>query len=333
MSGSESKVYFGLRSLKRTVKLATIGIMIEGQEDLTWERLFRLAEAVEALGFESLFRSDHLTALNGESQRDSLPLWPSLTALAMKTQRLRFGPMVCSMTFRQPALLAKMAAAVDVLSGGRLDLGVGAGWYEGEHRMFGLDFPPYRTRLEMLDEGTQVIKLLWSGQPVSFTGQHYRLEAAETYPLPAKPLPPILMGGKGEKTLQIVAKHANEWNCSYVGLDIFRQKSGQLDQHCLALGRDPATLHRSLMIPFIIGQDEATVRKRLAAHRAMFSDLPRTYTEWQVRGFLGGSPQQLLDQLKAFEEAGVERFMLQHNDLDDLDSLELLASHILPYFG
>lgn len=312
--------------------MVTIGIMIEGQENLTWERLFRLAEAVETLGFESLFRSDHLTALNGESQRASLALWPSLTALALKTQRIRFGPMVCSMTFHQPALLAKMAAAVDVLSGGRLDLGLGAGWYEGEHRMFGLDFPPYRTRLEMLDEGTQVIKLLWSGQPVSFTGQHYRLQAAETYPLPAQPLPPLIMGGKGEKTLQIVAKHATEWNCSYVGLDVFRQKSGQLNQHCLARGRDLATLRRSLMIPFIIGQDEATVQKRLEAHRAMFSDLPQTYPEWQARGFLGGSPQQLLDQLKAFEEAGVERFILQHNNLDDLASLELLARQVLPHF-
>jgi alkanesulfonate monooxygenase SsuD/methylene tetrahydromethanopterin reductase-like flavin-dependent oxidoreductase (luciferase family) len=104
--------------------------MIEGQEDLTWERFFRLAEAVEALGFESLFRSDHLTALNGLAQRASLALWPSLTALALKTQRLRFGPLVCSMTFRHPALLAKMAASVDVLSSGRLDLGLGAGWYE-----------------------------------------------------------------------------------------------------------------------------------------------------------------------------------------------------------
>jgi len=307
--------------------------MIEGQEDLTWERFFRLAEAVEALGFESLFRSDHLTALNGLAQRASLALWPSLTALALKTQRLRFGPLVCSMTFRHPALLAKMAASVDVLSSGRLDLGLGAGWYEGEHRMFGLDFPPYRTRLEMLDEGTQVIKLLWSGQPVTFTGQHYRLEAAETYPLPAQQSPTIIMGGKGEKTLQIVAKYATEWNCSYVGLDIFRQKSSRLEEHCLTIGRDPATLRRSLMIPFIIGQDEATIQKRLQAHRAIFSDLPPTRADWEAAGFLGGNPQQLLDQLKACEEAGIERFMLQHNDLDDLDSLELLASQVLPHFS
>ena len=307
--------------------------MIEGQEDLTWERFFRLAEAVEALGFESLFRSDHLTSLNGLSRRASLALWPSLTALALKTQRLRFGPLVCSMTFRHPALLAKMAASVDVLSSGRLDLGLGAGWYEGEHRMFGLDFPPYRTRLEMLDEGMQVIKLLWSGQPVTFTGQHYSLEAAETYPLPAQQSPTIIMGGKGEQTLQIVAKYATEWNCSYVGLDIFRQKSSRLDEHCLTIGRDPAALRRSLMIPFIIGQDEATIQKRLQAHRAMFSDLPQTRAAWEAAGFLGGSPQQLLDQLKAFEEAGIERFMLQHNDLDDLDSLELMASEVLPHFS
>ncbi len=125
--------------------MAELGIMIEGQEDLTWERFFRLAEAVEDLGFASLFRSDHLTALQGQSKRESLALWPSLTALALRTKRIRFGPMVCSMTFRHPAMVAKMAASVSVLSGGRLDLGLGAGWYAGEHDMFGHSFPKYST--------------------------------------------------------------------------------------------------------------------------------------------------------------------------------------------
>ncbi|MBI3762179.1 MAG: LLM class flavin-dependent oxidoreductase, partial [Chloroflexi bacterium] len=127
--------------------MSNIGIMIEGQEDLTWDRLFRLARAVEDLGFESLFRSDHLTALDGDSKRASLALWPSLTALALRTSRIHFGPMVCSMTFRHPAIAARMAASVDALSGGRFELGIGAGWNEGEHRMFGIDFPPYKTRL------------------------------------------------------------------------------------------------------------------------------------------------------------------------------------------
>jgi alkanesulfonate monooxygenase SsuD/methylene tetrahydromethanopterin reductase-like flavin-dependent oxidoreductase (luciferase family) len=240
--------------------------------------------------------------------------------------------MVCSMTFRHPAMVAKMAASVDVLSGGRLDLGLGAGWYRGEHRMFGLDFPPYRTRLEMLDEGAQVIKALWSGRPARFAGQHYQLEAAENYPRPVQSSPTIIMGGKGEKTLQVVVKHATEWNCSYAGLDIFREKSARLDEHCQAIGRDPATLRRSLMIPFVVGRDGTAVQNRIEAHLATFSNLPPTLADWYAAGFVGGSPQQVLDQLKAFEEAGIERFMLQHNDLDDLDSLALLAREVLPSF-
>jgi alkanesulfonate monooxygenase SsuD/methylene tetrahydromethanopterin reductase-like flavin-dependent oxidoreductase (luciferase family) len=142
----------------------------------------------------------------------------------------------------------------------------------------------------------------------------------------------MIMGGKGDKTLQIVAKHASEWNCSYVGLDVFREKSQRLDEHCQALGRDPTTLRRSLMIPFVIGRDEAALQKRIERHRATFATLPATYADWRAAGFLGGSASQLLDQLKAFEAAGIARFMLQHNDLDDLDSLGLLAAEVLPHF-
>jgi F420-dependent oxidoreductase-like protein len=313
--------------------MAEIGIMLEGQEDLTWDRLFRLAEVVESLGFAHLFRSDHLTSLDGSSQRASLALWPSLTAMALKTDRIRFGPMVCPMTFRHPVMLAKMAAAVNVLSGGRLDLGLGAGWNAYEHRMFGIDYPPYPTRLEMLDEGAEVIRALWSGRPTTFTGRYYRLEAAESYPLPAEMPAPIIMGGKGKKTLQIVARHATEWNFSYEGLDAFRQKSAELDESCLAIGREPASLRRSVMIPYVIGPDEATLQKRIEVHRSIFPGLPQDLAGWHATGFPGGRPQQVVDQLKAFEAAGVERFMLQHNDLDDLDSLELLTSDVLPHFG
>lgn len=311
--------------------MAEIGIMIEGQEDLTWERFFNIAETVEGLGYASLFRSDHLVSLFASPDRATLALWPSLTALALRTTRIRFGPMVCSMTFRHPAMLAKMAAAVDVLSGGRLDLGLGAGWHKNEHQMFGIHYPPYKTRLEMLDEGAQVITGLWSGQPFSFEGQHYQLVQAENHPGPAQANPTIIMGGKGEKTLKIVARLATEWNCSYADIDLFRHKSDELDENCRAIGRDPATLRRSLMIPFVIGVDRSSIQDRIEAHRRMFAGLPATPEDWLAAGFPGGSPQQLLDRLMAFAEAGVERFMLQHNDLDDLDSLELMAQEILPH--
>ena len=311
--------------------MATIGIMLEGQEGLTWERLFRLAEAVERLGFESLFRSDHLTSLYGFSERQTLALWPSLAALALRTNRIRFGPMVCSITFRHPALLAKMATAVSDLSNGRLDLGIGAGWYEGEHRMFGIDFPPYGTRLEMLDEGAQVIKALWSGEPTTFHGKHYRLEAAEDHPTPPGNSLTLIMGGKGEKTLKVVARHANEWNFSYGGIDFFRRKSRELDERCHEIGRDPAEITRSLMVPFVIGKDDAAVQNHIDAHREVFPDLPATLPEWRAAGFPGGTPPHLTEQLQAFAGAGVERFMLQQNALDDVDSLELLASEVMPY--
>lgn len=313
--------------------MTELGIMIEGQEDLTWERFFRLAERVEVLGFASLFRSDHLTSLDGWSKRHALALWPSLTALALRTHRIRFGPLVCSMTFRHPAMVAKMAASVSVLSEGRLDLGVGAGWYAGEHHMFGHDFPLYATRLEMLDEGATVIKALWSGQPATFSGKHYRLQAAESYPLPGETRPSLIMGGKGDKTLKVVAKQASEWNCSYVGLDLFRAKSAQLDENCEAVGRDPASLRRSVMIPFVIGLDEGSVQNRIEAQRGMLPNLPANLAEWRAAGFVGGHPEEVVAQLKAFEAAGSERFMLQHNDLDDLTSLELLANEVLPHFS
>lgn len=309
--------------------MVEVGIMVEGQEDMTWDRFLGLARTVEQLGFGSLFRSDHLTALNGEKERHSLALWPSLSALALQTKRIRFGPMVCSMTFRHPAILAKMAASVSELSGGRLDLGIGAGWYQGEHEMFGIDFPRYGIRLKMLDEGAQVIRLLFSQAQANFHGEFYQLSKADTYPKPQNLT--IIMGGKGKKTLEVVARNADEWNCSYVGVDVFREKSRQLDDNCEAIGRDPLTLRRSLMIPFVIARSEGEVQECINAHRVIFSDLPEDLIAWHDAGFIGGTPQQVLDQMKEFESAGITRFMLQHNNLDDPDSLALMAEEVLPF--
>ena len=306
-----------------------VGIMVEGQEGMTWERFLGLARTVEKLGFGSLFRSDHLTALGGAKNRQSLDLWSSLSVLASQTNRIRFGPMVCSMTFRHPAILAKMAASVSVLSNGRLDLGIGAGWYREEHEMFGIDFPRYGTRLKMLDEGAQVIRLLFATESANFNGEFYQLTDAMTYPKPQNLT--IIMGGKGKKTLEVVARNADEWNCSYVGEDIFKDKSRQLDINCEAIGRDPLTLRRSLMIPFAIARSEGELQERIHAHRLMFSDLPGDLSAWHRAGFIGGTPQQVIDQLKRFEQAGVTRFMLQHNNLDDIDLLTLLAEEVLPF--
>lgn len=312
--------------------MTTIGLMIEGQEDLTWDRFFRLADAAEALGFECLFRSDHLTALEGFPGRRSLELWTSLTALAVRTKRLHFGPLVCSLTFCHPSLIAKKAAALHELSGGRFELGIGAGWYKGEHQMFGLPYPPYTARLEMLDEGARVIKALWSGQPAAFAGRHFQLAQAETHPHPVSL--PLIMGGKNEqRTLRIIAEHASEWNCTYIGVAGFARKSAVLDEHCAALGRDPRTLRRSLMLPTVIGRDAAQVQAQIDAQRAMFPSLPADLAAWRAAGYVGGAPADIVEQLKAYAAAGAARCMLQHNHLDDFDSLELLAREVLPHFA
>jgi len=306
-----------------------ITLMLEGQEDLTWARFLRFAEAAEGLGFEGLFRSDHLTSLEGFAQRESLAMWPSLTALAMHTERIRFGPMVCSITFRHPAMVAKMAASVDVLSGGRLDLGIGAGWFAGEHEMFGIPYPRYGERLDRLEEGAAVIEALWSGSPTSLDAEHYPLVQAEHHPQP--PHHTLIMGGKGERTLRVVARHATEWNCSYSTLEVFRAKSFELDEACEEVDRDPATVRRSMMLPFAIGRDHRTIQAHIDAHRVTFPGLPRDPADWREAGFLVGSPAEIVDQLGTRAEAGATRFHLQQNALDDLGSVELLASEVLPH--
>lgn len=313
----------------RVATMADIALMLEGQEGLTWERWFRFAEAADALGFEGLFRSDHLTALNGEPGRESLALWPSLTALALRTRRIRFGPLVASVTFRHPAMVAKMSASIDVLSNGRFDLGLGAGWFAGEHEMFGIPYPKYTERLERLDEGAGVVRALWSGKETTAAGHHYSLRGARNLPLPLGRPPTLIMGGKGEKTLRVVARHATEWNFSYSTLGHFVEKSSELDRACEEIGRDPSSIRRSMMLPFAIGRDDATVRAHISAHRATFADLPETPQEWLAAGFLVGSPEGIVDQIGQRVEAGVSRFMLQQNALDDLKSVELLASEVL----
>lgn len=309
--------------------MADVGLMVEGQEDLTWERWFRFADAAESLGFEALFRSDHLTALNGEPGRESLALWPSLTAVALRTRRIRFGPLVASITFRHPAMVAKMASSIDVLSDGRFDLGLGAGWFAGEHEMFGIRYPKYSERLERLDEGAGVVRALWSGQEKTTSGPHYPLQRARNLPLPLGRPPALIMGGKGEQTLRVVARHATEWNFSYSSLGHFVRKSAELDRACEEVGRDPSSIRRSMMLPFAIGRSDQAVRAHVSAHRTTFSNLPDTPEDWLAAGFLVGSPEAIVDQIGERIEAGASRFMLQQNALDDLASVELLASEVL----
>jgi F420-dependent oxidoreductase-like protein len=308
-----------------------VGIMIEGQEGLTWERWLTLVGAAENLGYESLCRSDHLTGLAGESRRPSLETWTSLSVLATRTRRIRFGPMVSPITFYHPALLAKMAAALDTLSGGRLDLGIGAGWNEHEHVMFGIPMPPLKERLDRLECGARHIRALGAGQPVTLDQPYYPLRQAENYPLPSHGRLRLVVGGRGEKrTLRIVAEFADEWNATRVDIAGFRHKREVLAGHCRALGRDPETITRSLMVPLAIGRGPAEVAQRIAAARAIFPVMPPDEAAWRAASFLVGSPADVTTTLEQWKQAGLERVLLQMLDQTDIAALELFAREVLP---
>lgn len=308
-----------------------VGIMIEGQEGLTWERWLRLVQAAEEMGYESLCRSDHLTGLGGESKRPSLETWTSLTVLATRTRRLRFGPMVSPVTFYQPALLAKMAVALDTLSGGRLDLGLGGGWNEHEHNMFGIPLPPMKERLDRLQCAARYVRALGVGEPVTLEQPYYALRRAESYPPPTHGRLRLVIGGRGEKrTLRIAAEFADEWNVTRVDPAGFRHKREVLAGHCQAFRRDPETITRSLMVPLAIGRDRQDIAQRIAAARATFPSMPADEAGWGEASFLVGSPDDVVTSLREWEAAGVQRVLLQMLDQDDLAALELVARHVLP---
>ena len=299
--------------------------MIEGQDGLTWPRWQRLAAAAEDLGFVGLYRSDHYTNAN-PPDKASLELWVSLTWLASHAGRIEFGPLVSPVSFRQPTLTARMAAAVDDLSGGRLTLGLGAGWQAREHDHFGWQLLDVPARFARFEEGLEVItRLLNSDAPVDFDGAHYRLREAILLPRPARPGgPPILIGGNGPKrTLPLVARYASEWNGVFLTPADFADRNRQLDALLLAAGREPAAVRRSLMIGCVFGRDAAELEAH-AARRGTTPDKLRASGKLAV-----GDGAEIADQLVAWSAAGVQRIMLQWLDLDDLDGIAALARAIL----
>lgn len=313
-----------------------VGVMIEGQEDLDWELWRRIIRATEDLGFESLWRSDHFFSLSGPHSRDALETFLSFVLVAEESSRIRFGPLVASMTFRHPSLLARMAAQIDRLSGGRFVLGMGAGWNVPEHEAFGLPFPPLRERMDRLEESVQVVQALWTDGPASFAGKHYRLADAECFPKPVQQPLPVLIGGGGEKrTLRIAAKYAAEWNGVGLDLDAYRHKRAVLEEHCAAVGRDPATIRHSQMAAFVIGRDADAQKAHLARIAEKLPMLQRQdpdelMASLRGRGWLIGSPAEIVDEIGRREEAGLSRVMLQHHANGDFGALELLASDVLP---
>jgi alkanesulfonate monooxygenase SsuD/methylene tetrahydromethanopterin reductase-like flavin-dependent oxidoreductase (luciferase family) len=299
--------------------MAKVGIMLEGQEGLNWERWRRICHDADTLGFDSLRRSDHLISLMGAPERDCIETWVSLALAAEWTKRIQFGPMVSPMTFRHPAILAKMAAAVDVLSGGRLILGVGAGWNENEHNVFGVPFFTQKERFDHLDEGIRTMRETWES----------------SNPKPVHSPMPLLIGGKGKhRTLPIVAREASEWNLSRLDLDLYREGRAVLETSCREIGRDPRTIRHSMMTSYIIGRNQSEIRERAAQVSRVIRDLngmsPDEVIENRKHAWFVGTPDEIAAKIRGIGAVGVDLFMLQHFLLDDSDALQLLATEVLP---
>jgi F420-dependent oxidoreductase-like protein len=301
-----------------------IAIMIEGQNGLTWPRWQAIVRLVEDLGFVGLYRSDHFTNARPPDM-ESLELWVSLTWLAANTTRIEFGPLVTPFSFREPPLTARMAAAVDDLSGGRLTLGLGAGWQEREHELFGFHLLDVEGRFARFQEGLEcVTRLLQSDEPVTFDGRYFHLQEAQVLPHPQRSGGPrILVGGNGyRRTLPLVARYASEWNANFLGPAQFQKASQHLDSLLVAVGRTPGDVQRSLMTGCFFAANGQALDRKLAQRG-------RGKQQLLDSGMVVGVGSEVNDQLDELSEAGVQRVMLQWLDLDDLGGLRDLAKVVL----
>ncbi|MFN8381923.1 MAG: LLM class F420-dependent oxidoreductase [Anaerolineales bacterium] len=301
-----------------------VAIMLEGQNGLDWPRWQKIVRLVEELGFVGLYRSDHFTNMN-PPDKDSLELWVSLTWLACNTSRIEFGPLVTPLSFRHPALTARMASAVDDLSNGRLTLGLGAGWQEREHQHYGFDLLDISSRFDRFEEGLQVVtQLLKDELPISFSGKYFNLHEATMLPRPQRSGGPcILIGGVGPKrTLDLVARYADEWNAMFLTPEKFKELNANLDQLLNQKKRDQNSVRRSMMTGCFFAATDSGLKRKIKARN-------KTIEQLHQQGMVAGSASMVKDQLLELEAVGLQRIMLQWLDLDDLTGLEALAKAVL----
>ena len=278
-------------------------------EGMSWPECVQIAQTAEALGFHSVWVPDHYVAtpdgLLPDVQTPLLDGWTTLGALAQATRHIRLGPLVASNTFRHPAVLAKMIASLDHISGGRIELGMGAGWYEFEHTVLGIPFPALAQRLRALEEAIQIVRRLWEEESVDFDGKYYQLSGAISSPKPVqKPGPPLVIGAMGERVaLRNAARYANHWNI-YCTPDMYTSKLKVLRGHCAAVGRDPEDITRSVMIPLYLSED-AAVRGKLERWSTMTGG--SNAREW----FLVGDRAEIEDRIGRFVERGVQLIIVQ----------------------
>ncbi len=303
-------------------------IFIEPQQGASYDQQLAVARAAEELGFSALFRSDHYLRMgNGDPSPGPTDSWITLAGLARETTTLRLGTLVSSATFRLPGLLAIAVAQVDAMSGGRVELGLGAGWFEAEHRAYGVPFPSVTERFDRFEEQLAVITGLWStpvGETFSFDGAHYPVVDSPALPKPAQsPRPPIIIGSGGPRRgPALAARHADEFNLAFRPVEQWRRQRQRVTDACEAIGRDPSTMVWSVGLVVCAGADEAEVARRAAA-------IGREPDELRANG-AAGTPDEVIATLERWAAEGVDRVYLQVLDLADLDHLALVAEQVMP---
>jgi F420-dependent oxidoreductase-like protein len=303
-------------------------IFTEPQQGASYDDLLAVAQATESLGFDAFFRSDHYLKMGDVS---GLPgptdAWITLAGLARDTSTVRLGTLVTSATFRLPGPLAVSVAEVDQMSGGRVELGLGAGWYEAEHQAYAIPFPSLGERFERLEEQLAIITGLWAtsvGEQFEYAGRHYSVQGSPALPKPAQSAPPIIIGGGGpRRTPRLAATYADEFNLPFAPLERFTAQTDRVRAACDAVQRDPATMIFSAALVVCCGANEAEVRRRAEA-------IGRQPDELRANG-AAGTPDEVVGTLQRWAAAGATRLYLQVLDLSDLDHLDLIASAVKPH--
>ncbi|MBM4268465.1 MAG: LLM class F420-dependent oxidoreductase [Deltaproteobacteria bacterium] len=298
------------------------------QEGARFEDLAQHWREAEKLGYDTLWLDDHFYGVVTPPEADQLEAWVTLAALARETSTVRFGLLVGCNSYRQPSLVAKMAASLDVISGGRLEFGLGAGWFQREYEDYGYPFPPMGTRLAQLAEALEICVRMWREEPAGFDGKHYRLRNALNQPQPVqKPHPPIMIGGAGEKVLlRLVARYAQMWNMGG-SVDVIRQKSAVLDRHCADLGRNPAEIERSWFGPVLIDDDAERLDRRLRKRAERSGSDPRNDGSMIV-----GTPEQVIRRIDEYVAIGVTHFIAMFGRVDDLRATQVFAEHVIRHY-
>jgi F420-dependent oxidoreductase-like protein len=308
-------------------------LMIEGQEGVTWEDWVRLAALAESHGLDGLFRSDHYTAIIRD-QADALDAWATLAGLAALTSRIRLGTLVSPVTFRHPSVLARMAVTVDHISGGRLDVGMGSGWYEREHLENGFPFLDPKARFDLFAEQIEVVVRSWTEDAVDHAGDAYALAGQTGLPRPVQqPHPPLVLGGNVKRRFAaLAARYASEVNTLGAPNEELRQRKARLDEACRAAGRDPATLGFSVMTTCFLGEDRAECVERVRHFLSLGGDDsdPEAVLEERSATWLAGSVDEVVGRIWELRALGVNRVFLQHLNHSDDAMVALMGNRLLP---